>query len=281
MRSAALILTLCLAAPAWAEPAKIVFGRATGPAAGAPAPHGGHARGCLAGAQPLPALGAGWQTMRPSRNRAWGHPEAVAFVRRLGAQARGLGWPRILIGDVSQPRGGPMTSGHSSHQTGLDVDVWLRRPGPEPLDAQRRETLPFLSMVRPDRRDVNGRWTGGHAALLRAAAMDPAVARIFVNAAIKRRLCDWAGVERGWLRKVRPWWGHDAHFHVRLACPADAPGCENQPPPPPGDGCDASLAWWFSEEALNPPPPKTPPKPRPALRLADLPPACRAVAGAP
>jgi murein endopeptidase len=29
----------------------------------------------------------------------------------------------LLIGDMSQPRDGPMLYGHSSHQIGLDVDI--------------------------------------------------------------------------------------------------------------------------------------------------------------
>jgi penicillin-insensitive murein endopeptidase len=61
---------------------------------------------------------------------------------------------------------------------------------------------------------------------------------------------------------------------VRLTCPADAPDCAPQDKPPPGDGCDASLDWWFTDEALNP----KPGKPRPPLRMADMPPACRRIA---
>jgi penicillin-insensitive murein endopeptidase len=129
---------------------------------------------------------------------------------------------------------------------------------------------------------VTARFTPGHASLIRAAAEHPDVARIFVNAAIKDHLCRTAPEDdRAWLRVVRPWWGHDAHFHVRLSCPPDSPGCVDQDPPPPGDGCDASLAWWFSDEALNPPKPATRPKPKPPLTLADLPPACADVLSAP
>jgi penicillin-insensitive murein endopeptidase len=262
-------------------PARAVFGAAAAPAAGAPAPIGEHARGCLAGGARLAETGPSWQAMRLSRDRAWGHPQALAFVARLGAAAQALGWPRVLVGDISQPRGGPMRSGHRSHQIGLDIDVWLTRPDPAPLSPAAREALGAASVVAADRKGVNGRWSGGHAALLRAASLDPRVARIFVNAAIKRQLCAWAGPDRDWLRKVRPWWGHDAHFHVRLRCPEGAGACVDQSPPPAGDGCDASLAWWFSDEALNPPPPDTPAKPRAPLRLSELPPACAAVADAP
>jgi penicillin-insensitive murein endopeptidase len=277
-------LTVATICPSFADdgPASGRFGAVSAPAVGAPSVHGSHARGCLAGAVAIPELGPGWQTMRPSRNRAWGHPRAAAFVASLGEEARRIGWPRLLIGDVSQPRGGPMPSGHSSHQIGLDIDVWLKRPPAEPLDDRAREDLAFVSVVRADRRGVTDAFTPDHAALLRAAAEHPDVARIFVNAAIKDALCRGAGPgDRDWLGRIRPWWGHDAHFHVRLACPAGSAGCVDQDPPPPGDGCDSSLAWWFSDEALNPPKPATPPKPRPPLTLADLPGACAEVLAAP
>lgn len=175
-----------------------------------------------------------------------------------------------------------MADGHASHQIGLDIDIWFRPGEAEPLSAERREGMMSVSMVAPDRRGVNARWTPAHTAVLRAAAEDGAVARIFVNAAIKAHLCETAAPPRDWLRKVRPWWAHHAHFHVRLACPDGAMGCVDQAPPPPGEGCDAALDWWFSDEALNPPPPATPPvRARDVMTLADLPAACAGVLDAP
>jgi penicillin-insensitive murein endopeptidase len=113
-------------------------------------------------------------------------------------------------------------------------------------------------------------WTPQHLRLLKAVAREPAVARIFVNPAIKRALCREAGSDRGWLTKIRPWWGHNYHFHIRLSCPRGDPLCRDQAPPPPGDGCGKELDWWFTERALHPPPSP----PRKPLRLADLPAAC-------
>ncbi len=269
-------LFLPIAASAGAPPAKALFAAAAGPSAGAPTAHGRHALGCLAGAEPLAESGPGWQTLRLSRNRFWGHAETIAFIRRLGARAPALGWEAgFLVGDVSQPRGGPMAYGHASHQSGLDVDIWLRRPVRR-LSTAERESLVSVGMVAPDRVRVSEAWTPAQAALVEAAARDAAVARVFVNAAIKAALCRAAGPgDADWLRKVRPWWGHDSHFHVRLACPAGEAGCEDQAPPAPGDGCDA-LDWWFSDEALNPPP-RPPAPPKPPVTLADLPPACARV----
>jgi penicillin-insensitive murein endopeptidase len=274
----ALLLAAAVGSAASAEPVKHRFGAVDDPADGAPAAIGGYARGCLAGGVALPETGPGWQAMRLGRNRNWGHPKLVAFVKRLSDRARAAGWPGVYVGDMSQPRGGPMTSGHASHQIGLDVDIWLLRPDRLDLSRSARERLSSVSVVAPNRLDVTEAWTAGHAAVIRAAALDPEVARIFVNAAIKGALCrSTPETDRDWLGKVRPWWGHDSHFHVRLHCAADSPDCAAQEPVPPGDGCDASLAWWFSDEALNPPPPATPPEPRPELTLADLPAACAQV----
>lgn len=272
---AACLLVLPAVLPAAAQEARDLFGARQTPADMASAPVGSYAAGCLAGAARLPETGPTWQAMRLSRNRNWGHPDVIAFIGRLGREATRIGWPGIYVGDISQPRGGPMRSGHRSHQIGLDADIWLLRPNGRELSSADREAMGSPSVVAPDRRSVNANWTERHHALLKAAAQDPAVARIFVNAAIKRELCNAEPPgDRDWLGTIRPWYGHDSHFHVRLHCPAGAQGCVAQDPVPPGDGCDASLAWWFSDEALNPKPGG---EPRRELTMADLPPACSAV----
>ena len=134
----------------------------------------------------------------------------------------------------------------------------------------------------PTRRtSIRTLWTPAHVAIIKTAAREPDVERIFVNAAIKKALCRDAGNDRGWLQKVRPMWGHNYHFHIRMRCPADNPDCKPQEPPGNGDGCGKDLDWWFRDAILNPPPPKEPAKPRPPLKMADLPPACRQVLLAP
>ncbi len=259
-------------------PAKQLFSAVAKPSEGAAESFGSYAKGCLAGGTELPETGDGWQAMRLSRNRNWGHPETIKLIVRLAAKARDAGWPGLLIGDISQPRGGPMRSGHRSHQIGLDADIWLRPAPGRTFTRQERERVSSTMVVAPDRKGVSASWTPTHHSVLRAAASDPAVARIFVNAAIKQEICTStpAGDDRSWIRKVRPWWGHDSHFHVRLECPSDAQGCVPQPPIPAGDGCDETLAWWFSDEALNPKP-GSGARARQALRLADLPLACERV----
>ncbi|MGO9133539.1 MAG: penicillin-insensitive murein endopeptidase [Methylovirgula sp.] len=260
-------------------PAKQLFGRETAPADLPTRTIGFYARGCLSGAVALPVNGPDWQVMRLSRNRFWGTPQLIAFLERFAKEVPHVSrWPGILVGDMSQPRGGPMLNGHSSHQIGLDVDIWLKPMPPRELSPAERERLLSTNVVRPDRLDVDPRvWTQDDLAVIRAAAEDPAVQRIFVNAAIKKALCRDATGNRSWLNKVRPFFGHDYHFHVRLACPRGETACQGQDPVPAGEGCDrASLAYWFSPGVLHPVPnPNW--KPRPALTLAELPAPCRAV----
>src|SRR5690606_36316738 len=88
-------------------PAKQLFGKVSGPAELKPEAIGFYARGCLAGGKELAIDGPAWQAMRLSRNRNWGHPRLVALVERLATEAQNYdGWPVLLVGDISQPRGG-------------------------------------------------------------------------------------------------------------------------------------------------------------------------------
>jgi penicillin-insensitive murein endopeptidase len=293
MRLSLVLAAALTALPALAEPpASALFGAEPAPTSSAPASYGTYAKGCLAGAMQLPETTPGWQAMRLGRNRNWGHPEMIAFIDRLSARAREIGWPRLYIGDIGQPRGGPMRSGHRSHQIGLDVDIWMLRPDTRELDRAERERVGSYNVVAANGVDVNDNWTPEHQAIIRAAAEDPAVARIFVNAAIKRAMClaeEKSGtIDAPWLRKVRPWKGHDHHFHVRLACSRDAAGCADQAPPAPGDGCGAELAHWFPQGALAPDATEgriaeeAPEAPatrsiQGELTMADLPEACQAV----
>ncbi len=258
-------------------PARELFGRAIEPTTTAhPQSIGFYAHGCLAGGEALPINGPHWQVMRLSRNRNWGHPRLVSFLEQLSERAAKVGWPGLLVGDMSQPRGGPMLSGHASHQVGLDADVWLKAMPDHELSREEREEMSATDVVAPDRTDVDpSLWTPAHAALIRSAAEDPEVERIFVNAAIKKALCR-ESPGKAWQSKVRPYWGHDYHFHVRLYCPPNSPSCEPQPPPPAGDGCGKELNWWFKDSVLHPKPPERPPQPR-HLTLANLPSACRSV----
>ncbi|MFB2552592.1 penicillin-insensitive murein endopeptidase [Ensifer soli] len=278
----ALLSALTATAGAEEEPAKQLFGAVTRPAALATQPIGSYAKGCIAGAVALPADGPTWQAMRLSRNRRWGHPELVSLLERLSADAKRIGWGKgILIGDLSQPRGGPMLTGHASHQIGLDADIWFQPMPDRRLSPEEREDKPFVSMLRKDQFLTvdSRRWTPVHARLVMQAASYPDVERVFVNPAIKKKLCDtWQG-DRALLGKVRPVYGHDEHFHIRLHCPEGAANCKPQAKVAAGDGCDKSLAWWFTDEPWAKPkkdPDAKPVKPRQVM-LDDLPKACRTV----
>jgi penicillin-insensitive murein endopeptidase len=264
--------------------AKELFARKILPASLAVHSIGFYAKGCLAGAQALPVNGKTWQVMRLSRNRNWAHPDMIRLLERLSDKVHEVaGWPGLLVGDLSQPRGGPMLTGHASHQVGLDADIWLMPMPDRELSRVEREEMSATTVVRPDRLDIDPKvWTPSHLLVIRAAGQQPQVERIFVNAAIKKALCREAKGDRTWLSKVRPMYGHDYHFHIRIKCPAADKECESQPPPSADEGCSAKdLAYWFSEPVLHPRLPTTPPKPSPPMTLADLPAACRQILIAP
>ena len=256
--------------------AKFLFGAQPTGSPQAPEPLGGYARGCQAGAAQLPETGPTWQAMRLSRNRNWAQPQTVDFIQDLSRfAATQPGWEGLYIGDISQPRGGPMLTGHSSHQTGLDADIWLLPPKRLDLTVQERESISSVTMQRASGAYTNSSWTPAHEAIVRAAASDPRTARIFIFPGAKVAMCNSATGDRSWLSKVRPWWGHHYHFHVRLNCPAGAPGCDDQSPPPAGDGCEEAQGWV--DRILNPPPPDPnapPPTPRAELTMANLPGQC-------
>ncbi len=262
-------------------PARELFARKLTPLPGPARAIGSYSDGCMAGAAALPITGPTWQVMRLSRDRNWGNPQLIAFIERLGANAKKAGWNGLLIGDMAQPRGGPMINGHTSHQTGLDVDIWFTPMPDHVLSREERELDSNTNMVEPSGLAVDPKvWTPAHMAVVRATAEDPEVTRIFVNAAIKKEMCSEAGTDRAWLAKVRPWWGHAEHFHIRLACPADSPQCKAQPPVPARDGCGHALDSWFKESVLHPKPSPPPAHPK-YMTLAGLPAACRAVVKAP
>ena len=240
------------------------------PVSGAPQSIGGFANGCIVGAQALPLDAPDYQVMRQDQRRYYGHPDLIAFIERLSTRTRQLHLGQVLIGDMGMAAGGRFSSGHASHQTGLDVDIWLQLPKTRWSAQQLLKPQP-LDLVAPDDKQVIARhWQPQIDSLIKLAAKDSDVTRIFVNPAIKKQLCADAGSDREWLHKVRPWFAHRAHMHVRLRCPAGSLECEDQAPPPPGDGCGAELESWFlpKKPGSTPPVKKAPPP---------LPPSCQAL----
>jgi len=265
-------------------PAKQLFSAEKLPSLGKAMAIGYYPRGCLAGGEPLPVTGPTWQVMRVSRNRYWGHPSLINFLERFAPlAAKATGWHGILVGDLAQPRGGPLPYGHMSHQIGLDVDIWFMPMPDHVLSKEEREKISAINLVSDDWKHVNPKtWSPSYIAFIKTAAEQPEVERVLVNAAIKKEMCRVQGDKHpAWMDKVRPWYKHHDHIHVRLRCPADSPNCRHQPPVPHEAGCGKELDYWFSDRVLHPPKPTKPSKPARPLMLSDLPPACKNVIEAP
>jgi penicillin-insensitive murein endopeptidase len=273
---------------AYAKEARFLLGGKSTGSKQKSASHGSYAKGCLAGGKELAQTGRTWQAMRLSRGRNWGHPEMIAYLKRTSKQvAKSTSWKGLYIGDISQPRGGPMISGHASHQLGLDADIWMLPAKNLRLSRSERENISSINVRSKDQRNVSSNWTREHMKVMKIAASDPAVDRIFVTAPVKIYLCNNARGDRQWLQKIRPFWGHNHHFHVRLKCPKGNKNCQRQKPTVQqltkgGLGCDKTLNWWVTD-ALKPakpdpnaPKPKKKKHPR-QFTMADLPRQCGSV----
>lgn len=261
-------------------PAKKLFGFVLGAAELKAKAIGYYTRGCLSGGKALSVNGEAWQAMRLSRNRNWGHPALIDFIESFAKQVReNDGWGGVLVGDLSQPRGGPMLSGHRSHQMGLDADIWLNPMPDRRMTYIEREQTSAISMLDKTGLKVNPAvWTDSHVKVIKRATSYKQVQRVLVHPAIKKALCEAAGDDRKWLRKVRPWWGHHYHMHIRLKC--TEPSCKAQGGTPAGDGCGKPLDYWFKLLKRPVKPKKKAKGPVKKRRVKDLnwmPKACHAV----
>jgi len=278
----AMVTTAPAVADEEAVPAKKLFGKVKSSADLKARAIGFYSRGCLAGGKALAVDGPAWQHMRLSRNRNWGHPKLIEVVERLATESKEKdGWPGLLVGDLAQPRGGPMLTGHRSHQIGLDADIWFMPMPHRRFSRKERERISAVSMLKGKTGVNPDRFKPGHVRLLKRAASYPEVERILVHPAIKNALCKAAGSDRKWLAKVRPFWGHHYHFHIRIGCPPGSPNCKPQKPTTGDDGCGKEIDYWFNLLTRPPKPkPKTAKKKRksrPPITLARLPAECRAV----
>ena len=216
--------------------------------------------------------------MRPARNRFRGHPALIAVIERIAASLP-AGWPGRSSAILAS-RAASDGHRHASHQIGLGRYLADPDAGAAPYGVES-DNQPAKRIVTADGNGVDHCRRGPQCRqLIEAVARTPELARMFVNPAIKRALCREAanspGADRAWLAKVRPWWGHDDHFHIRLNCPPGQALCETQEPVPPGDGCGKELDCGFTDEARHPKP-SPPGKP---LLVSQLPPECAAVATA-
>ena len=290
MKRLLVILVVMLAGPVAAETLAVtLFAAQRAPSHQVATPVGTYARGCAAGNVELPETGPTWQAMRLSRDRNWGNPVLVSYLEDLSKAVTRFGWRGLYIGDMGNPRGGPMNSGHASHQIGLDADIWFLPPARLDLTPAQRDKISSISIRTDDQLAVNGNWNASYRAMLKAAASDPRVDRIFVAAAIKIEMCKTAtAADTKWLQRIRPEANHQDHLHVRLKCPPGASLCQTQKPTVAdlskgGNGCDETLMWWVSDEYLHPKPAVKPTKPVPPaprkkgpreFTMADLPQQC-------
>jgi len=242
------IITGCVA------PQNIKWSQVEGPTLNNSAVYGSYSAGCLDGAVSLAASSEHYQVMRITRKRYYGHPRLIHFLENFASKVYVSDFGSLLIGDLSQARGGPMPGGHASHQVGLDADIWFKRlPVNERnyMSLDDVESMSATSVISEDLSTINSSsWTEQNATVLKIASSFNEVERIFVNFVIKKQLCEKHKGET-WLSKIRPWWGHNYHYHVRLACPEGSPGCKSQAVIAENDGCNETLDWWFSEEAQN------------------------------
>ena len=238
----AVIAFVCL----WSMSDRSLYARTQPPWAKAKRPSLGEAKsigfyseGCIQGAQALKAKAPGLSSVRRGRGRFYGHPNLLSTLYQIGEELDAEGLKPALIGDLSQPRGGLMSFGHKSHQMGLDADIWFG------------ESLKGKSaVVGRDERLNTKVWSQRHETLLQIASQQDDVERIFVHWRIKEYFCTQPSPP-AWSRKLRPWFGHDKHFHIRLYCPKDSPECEAQAPLPEGLGCDPAHLKWFSAQEVR------------------------------
>lgn len=243
------------------------------PTKDSPSPIGSYSNGCLLGGQALPSSGVGYVDMRRQRQRFYGMPELIGFITRLGAFIDKQHQQKILVGDLSQPRGGRMNFGHASHQIGLDVDIWLQTV---PKNAVVKANRDMQTIVDKASGQLNQHLPQSIRDALYFSATYSGTSRIFVNPVIKWQLCQQE-TNTAWLHKIRPWWGHDEHFHVRLTCPENATDCQNQAPIPAGDGCDDALFAWVQEQSDLVTGRKKPAKKKGSSKPKPLPAACAAL----
>lgn len=211
--------------------------------------YGNYNRGCIIEAEKLPEFGTGYQSVRRNRHTSYGHASTLETIADLGKKIAATEKGMLIIGNLSTQNGGPLYDHSISHQNGLDFDVAYQIVQ-KPLSAKASETFEFASILHADHTNINPeKWNDTIAHILKTTAELPQVERILVHPLIKKQLCT-TEQEKTWLKKIRPWFKHDNHFHVRLKCPEDSPKCVAQDPPPDEIGCSGeAFAWWFSEEA--------------------------------
>ena len=206
------------------------------------ASYGPYSRGCFTNGDSLPESGPGFFSIQRQRDTFHGHPDTVNFVKSLGQKAEQEKLGVVRVGNIAQKNGGPLYEHSVSHQSGLDVDIGY-------VFSKKKSGEVLVDVLKKDRSINTKLFTKESERLIQLTAQDKKVQRILVNPIIKKKMCE-TYPDQKWLRKLRPWWKHTDHMHVRLHCPKDSPECVKQSPVPAGTGCSGDqFEWWFSQEA--------------------------------
>jgi hypothetical protein len=86
----------------------------------------------------------------------------------------------LLIGDMGMPAGGRFNGGHASHQSGLDVDIFLQLPQTRWSSAHLKPQALDL-VARDGKRVVPSLWSPQISQLIKLAAEDNDVTRILLT----------------------------------------------------------------------------------------------------
>ncbi|MDX1949745.1 MAG: penicillin-insensitive murein endopeptidase [Rickettsiales bacterium] len=213
---------------------------------------GTHNNGCMLYSAELSKNSQDYKLPRVERGHNYGHPEMVELLEDYSYRVKQMTGKELLIADISKKNGGPVFMLHSSHQTGLDADIWFTLyDAKQNLSSEDIKTLQPLNMADEKGKSVSSFWGSNQEDILKLFAQNDKVDRIFVNYNIKNYYCSKFKNE-DWQKKIRPWWGHNEHFHIRLKCPKNSEECISKGQEIKNDGCGSELAWWFSDEAKQP-----------------------------
>ncbi len=206
---------------------------------------GFYGKGKLRNPVTLAKAGPGYQLIFPGRNHDWGSTGLVTAIEAVAASMDKdfPGAEPLQIADLSDKNGGRLSQ-HASHQNGLDADIVYYRMnhGIQEPDAFDELQEDFVIDGRITQNfDFVRNWE-----VMRRLNATGRLDRIFVDKEIKKELCKYAkqaspevsAETSDRLRKLRPYYNHAHHMHVRFTCPKDSPKCKAQKPIEPGDGCD-------------------------------------------
>jgi murein endopeptidase len=172
------------------------------------------------------------------RNRFYGTVEISEMITELGKfLTTNFDDLKLYVGNISAVRGG-LLKPHKSHQIGMDVD--LAYPMPTTEDAEK---IKFPLVVKQSTRKffTEAYSTEKTFKLFKHAFMQKKtpVDRIFVDQLIINDLCRYAKqknelanddgpIVKKMFENIEHVKGHGDHFHLRLKCTANQPGCRSK-----------------------------------------------------